>query len=196
MDSDDFDAFYAASYARLVHQLHAMTGDREEAADCVQEAFARAWSRRTSLDAGHAPEAWVRTTAYRLAVSRWRRVRRGRRDPDRALQTQQHAPPPDPDRVALLRALQQLPEDQRRALVLHHLCDLPVAEVAAEVGAPVGTVKARLSRGRTALTRPSRRRSHPCLTCSPRCATAIRSHPLRSRTSDAAATASGVPAEP
>jgi RNA polymerase sigma-70 factor (ECF subfamily) len=35
--------------------------------------------------------------------------------------------------------------------VLHHLCDLPVAEVAAEVGAPVGTVKARLSRGRVAL---------------------------------------------
>lgn len=35
--------------------------------------------------------------------------------------------------------------------VLHHMCDLPVAEVAAEVGAPVGTVKARLSRGRAAL---------------------------------------------
>jgi RNA polymerase sigma-70 factor (ECF subfamily) len=53
--------------------------------------------------------------------------------------------------VAVLTALDQLPADQRRALVLHHLCDLPVAEVAAEVGAPVGTVKARLSRGRAAL---------------------------------------------
>jgi RNA polymerase sigma-70 factor (ECF subfamily) len=45
-------------------------------------------------------------------------------------------------------ALRQLPEPQRRALVLHHVCDLPVHEVAAEVGAPEGTVKARLSRGR------------------------------------------------
>ena len=151
MEKTEFDAFYAASYSRLVHQLHAMIGDREEAADCVQEAFARAWSRRSSLDTAHAPEAWVRTTAYRLAVSRWRRVSRGRRDPDRALQPTDHAGPPSPDRVALVAALQQLPADQRRALVLHHLCDLSVAEVAAEVGSPTGTVKARLSRGRNAL---------------------------------------------
>ena len=49
------------------------------------------------------------------------------------------------------RGLDRLPADQRRALVLHHLCDLSVAQVAEEVGAPTGTVKARLSRGRTAL---------------------------------------------
>ena len=151
MEQTEFDAFYAASYSRLVHQLHAMVGDREEAADCVQEAFARAWSRRAGLDATQAPEAWVRTTAYRLAVSRWRRMVRGRRDPDRALHPGDHAAAPSPDRVALVAALQQLPADQRRALVLHHLCDLSVAEVAAEVGSPTGTVKARLSRGRTAL---------------------------------------------
>jgi RNA polymerase sigma-70 factor (ECF subfamily) len=54
-------------------------------------------------------------------------------------------------RVALARALQALPADQRRAIVLYHLCDLSVAEVAAEVNAPTGTVKARLSRGRAAL---------------------------------------------
>jgi RNA polymerase sigma-70 factor (ECF subfamily) len=50
-----------------------------------------------------------------------------------------------------MRALDQLPPGQRHALVLHHLCDLPLAEVAVVVGAPVGTVKARLSRGRAAL---------------------------------------------
>ena len=38
-----------------------------------------------------------------------------------------------------------------RALVLHHVCDLPVKDVATEVGVPEGTIKARLSRGRTAL---------------------------------------------
>jgi RNA polymerase sigma-70 factor (ECF subfamily) len=53
--------------------------------------------------------------------------------------------------VALLAALQRLPEEQRRAIVLHHICDLPVKDVASEVGAPEGTIKARLSRGRTAL---------------------------------------------
>ena len=35
--------------------------------------------------------------------------------------------------------------------MLHHVCDLPVQAVAAEVGVPEGTIKARLSRGRTAL---------------------------------------------
>ena len=53
--------------------------------------------------------------------------------------------------IALARALAGLPAEQRRAIVLHHLCDLSVAEVALEVGAPEGTIKARLSRGRAAL---------------------------------------------
>ena len=151
MDAQEFDAFYTASYSRVVAQLYAMIGDHDEARDCVQEAFVRAWSHRGRLDRAQAPEAWVRTTAYRLAVSRWRRVVRGRRTPDRALQDLAVPDGPGPDRVALVAALRTLPEEQRRALVLHHLCDLSVADVAAEVGAPVGTVKARLSRGRTAL---------------------------------------------
>lgn len=151
MDAQEFDAFYTASYPRVVAQVHAMIGDHDEARDCVQEAFVRAWSHRGRLDRAQAPEAWVRTTAYRLAVSRWRRVVRGRRTPDRALQDLAAPDGPGPDRVALVAALRTLPEEQRRALVLHHLCDLSVADVAAEVGAPVGTVKARLSRGRAAL---------------------------------------------
>ena len=150
MDEDAFDAFYQSSFGRLVGQIYAMCGNVTEAQDCVQEAFIRAWDRRRTLDVDQSPEAWVRTVAYRLAVSRWRRARKSLLPPDRA-----HAdrPPVEPDvtRVALARALQSLPADQRRAIVLHHLCDLSVAEVAAEVGSPTGTVKARLSRGRAAL---------------------------------------------
>ena len=48
-------------------------------------------------------------------------------------------------------ALRRLPEAQREAIALHHLADLPVHEVAATLGVPTGTVKARLSRGRAAL---------------------------------------------
>ncbi|HET9761587.1 MAG TPA: SigE family RNA polymerase sigma factor [Nocardioidaceae bacterium] len=151
MDAEAFDEFYAASFARLVGQVYALVGDRDEAQECVQEAFVRAWSHRRQLDRDRSPEAWVRTTAHRLAISRWRRTVRGRRAPDRALQPDQRGTPPDAERVALVEALRQLPEPQRRALVLHHVCDLPVHEVAAEVGAPEGTVKARLSRGRAAL---------------------------------------------
>jgi len=151
MDAEAFDEFYAASFRRLVGQIYAMIGSHDEAQECVQEAFVRAWSHRRQLDDARSPEAWVRTTAYRLAVSRWRRTLRARRDPDRAVQHAGDVPGPSGDHVALVRALEQLPEPQRRALVLHHLCDLSVADVAAETGAPEGTVKARLSRGRTAL---------------------------------------------
>ncbi|HSV39923.1 MAG TPA: SigE family RNA polymerase sigma factor [Nocardioidaceae bacterium] len=151
MDESEFDAFYTASFRRLVGQVYAMIGDRDEAQECVQEAFARAWSHRARIDKDLAPEAWVRTTAYRLAVSRWRRKKRGERPPDRAVQDIRNASAPDESRVVLMAALQHLPEEQRRAIVLHHLCDLPVKDVAAEVGVPEGTIKARLSRGRTAL---------------------------------------------
>ena len=151
MDEREFDEFYAASFQRVAGQVFAMIGDRDEAAECVQEAFARAWSHRGRLSRDGAPEAWVRTTAYRLAVSRWRRVVRGRRPPDRAVSRPSEVAPPDESRVALMTALDRLPADQRRALVLHHLCDLSVRDVAAETGVPEGTVKARLSRGRAAL---------------------------------------------
>lgn len=150
MDADAFDSLYTESFNPLVGQIYAMCGSLAEAQDCVQEAFIRAWDRRAQLDASNRPEAWVRTTAYRLAVSRWRRWRRGRRDPDRALETVAPSEP-DPAVVDLRRALDKLPDEQRRTIVLYHLCDLSVADVAAELGVATGTVKARLSRGRAAL---------------------------------------------
>ena len=111
----------------------------------------RAWAHRRQLDRAQHPEAWVRTTAYRLAVSRWRRVSLSRRSPDRAVGTATEVPPQSESHVALVAALRQLPEAQRQALVLHHIADLPVQAVAREVGVPEGTIKARLSRGRAAL---------------------------------------------
>ncbi len=151
MDAREFDDFYAASHQRLTAQVYAMIGDRDEAQECVQEAFVRAWAHRGKLDRAEHPEAWVRTTAYRLAVSRWRRTMRARRPADRALSLPTQASAPTETHVALVEALKQLPEAQRQALVLHHIADLPVHEVAREIGAPEGTVKARLSRGRAAL---------------------------------------------
>ena len=48
-------------------------------------------------------------------------------------------------------ALRRLPAVHREAIALHYLADLPIQAVAEAVGAPVGTVKARLSRGRAQL---------------------------------------------
>ncbi|HEV2640554.1 MAG TPA: SigE family RNA polymerase sigma factor [Actinocrinis sp.] len=152
MTPEEFDEFYAVSFSRLVGQLHAMTGDWAEAQDVVQEAFIRAWDRRERFDLANAPEAWIRTVAWRLAVSRLRRVRRGMQLLRRA-HTEQHVDPPDDERPLLVAALRRLPEPQRRAIVLHHLCDLSVEQVAAETESSVSTVKARLARGRSALAR-------------------------------------------
>lgn len=151
MDEREFDEFYTASLRRVTNQLYAMIGDRDEAQECVQEAFVKAWARRRKLERTEHPEAWVRTTAYRLAVSRWRRTTRGRRAPDRALGATTVAAPPNESHVVLVEALRRLPAAQRQALVLHHLADLSVQDVAEEVGVREGTIKARLSRGRAAL---------------------------------------------
>lgn len=149
-DTQAFDAFYRATRQRLFECIYALTGNAAEAQDAVHEAYARTWQRWSSVSGYGDPEAWVRTVARRIAVSRWRRAR------NRVLAHRRHGPPPPlpgpgADRVALVTALAKLPADQRVAIVLHHLCDLPVAAVAAETGVPVGTVKARLSRGRRAL---------------------------------------------
>ena len=48
-------------------------------------------------------------------------------------------------------ALRQLPANQRQALALHYLFDMPVEEIAREAGVPRGTVKSWLSRGRSRL---------------------------------------------
>jgi RNA polymerase sigma-70 factor (ECF subfamily) len=148
--AEEFDAFYAGSVDRLVGQVYALTGDRGEAQDAVQEAFIRAWKHRGSLERDGHPEAWVRKVAMRLAISRWRKAqtaltswRRHGVDDDSA--------GPSPDNVAVIDALRQISDEQRRAIVLHHLCDLSVEQVALETGAPTGTVKARLARGRAAL---------------------------------------------
>ncbi|WP_116112643.1 SigE family RNA polymerase sigma factor [Austwickia chelonae] len=150
MDEAAFDEFYNTRSRQLVAQMYAVCGDLAEAQDVVQETFTRAWERREQLDVMDAPEAWLRTVAYRLAVSRWRKaknaatawMRRAEKESVSGMSL---------DHVALVSALRQIPESQRHAIVLHHLCDLPVEEVASLTGAPVGTVKARLSRGRTAL---------------------------------------------
>ncbi|MGH3744612.1 MAG: SigE family RNA polymerase sigma factor [Mycobacteriales bacterium] len=149
-DVDDLRELYIAAHARLVMVVASITGDVTEAEDCVQEAFARAVPRWRRLARYDDPEAWVRQVAINLARSRWRRAVRG------AQLHRQAAQPPDvaplsADHVALLAALKQLPDEQRDAIVLHYLVDRPITEIAARQGVAVGTVKARLSRGRRAL---------------------------------------------
>jgi RNA polymerase sigma-70 factor, ECF subfamily len=151
MHGEDFvRELYDACYRRLVGQLTAVTGSREEAEDVVQEAFARGLQHARTLGQVDNPEAWLRTVAVNQARSRWRRLRRyAGLLPDLVPD-----PAPEIDGVAhldLRDAMRTLPTAQREAIALHHLAGLPVQEVAATLGVPTGTVKARLARGRAAL---------------------------------------------
>jgi RNA polymerase sigma-70 factor (ECF subfamily) len=148
----DFEAFYAATYQRLVGQLLAVTGSLEEAEDVVQEAFVRACGRWSYVRGYQVPEAWVRRVALNLAASGLRRARRRARLLVR-LGPAADVPPLSVEAVALTRVLRRLPLRGREALVLHHLVGLSVQEVAGELGVPVGTVTAWLSRARAKLAR-------------------------------------------
>lgn len=142
---------FDASYRRLVGQLYGVCGDLAEAEDVVAEAFVRAADKRRAFEAADNPEAWLRTVAVNVARTRFRRRVLG----ERLLRLQTPAVVRHPDlgeeRMAIVVALRALPAAQREAIALHYLADLPLHEVAAATGSPVGTVKARLSRGRRAL---------------------------------------------
>jgi RNA polymerase sigma-70 factor, ECF subfamily len=140
---------YATSQRRLVIQVAALTGDVQDAEDIVQDAFGRCATHWQRVSLYNDPEAWVRSVAFNLARSRWRRLTRAARVLRRLRHEDYQGP--DAGNVAIMIAISRLPEDEREVLVRHHLLDLPITEVAAQLSLPEGTVKSRLARARNRL---------------------------------------------
>ena len=121
--------------------------------DCLERAISRWGQRRADGDT----RTWLFAILHNLAMSRLRQkpgaasTLRWRasatRPPSRRLQTRSTGC----DMPSSLRALADLPEDQRSVLLLVSVEDLSYAETARVVGAPIGTVMSRLSRGRERL---------------------------------------------
>jgi len=86
----------------------------------------------------------------RLVKDRWRRLLVRRAFAARTAPAPPVAPPSE-ETVLLVAALRRLPFEQRQAVVLYHLLDRSLADIAAETGANLSTVKSRLTRGRAAL---------------------------------------------
>jgi len=118
--------------------------------DLVQEAYSRAWERWRKVRTYDEPEAWLRVVVNRLATDRWRKLA-VRRDHAARQAPPDPATPPSEDLVYLTSGLNRLPADQRRALVLHYLLDMPLDQIAEEMSANLNTVKSWLSRGRAHL---------------------------------------------
>jgi RNA polymerase sigma-70 factor (ECF subfamily) len=145
----DFADFYAIHFHPVARQLYAYLGDRAEAQDAAQEAFCRAYDRWERIGAYDDSLAWVRRVAWNLATSRLRHLRAAARYALR--QREEVVEGPGPDRVTLVRALSTLPPKHRLAVVLHHLADVSIAEIAEQHGVAEGTVKSWLARGRSRL---------------------------------------------
>jgi RNA polymerase sigma-70 factor (ECF subfamily) len=163
----------AQAFTTLVHRhrdrLWAVAvrtlGDREEAADALQDALLSAYRSAGS----YRGEARVTTWLHRIVVNACLdRVRRSKARPTVPMpEDNDPADPRDPlaDRETALEieaALAALPEEQRAALVLVDVHGLPVDDVAHVLGIPVGTVKSRCSRGRALLAESlGHRRNRP-----------------------------------
>jgi RNA polymerase sigma-70 factor (sigma-E family) len=140
----EFAEYFTARYGVLRRLAYGLCGDWHAADDVVQYTFAqlyRHWSRvrPESLD------AYVRSILVNSVRSRARRNRREivTSDPPDSI-----ASDADPGtRLDLGRALARLPRRQREVVVLRHLEDLSVAEVAALLGVAEGTVKSQTARG-------------------------------------------------
>jgi RNA polymerase sigma-70 factor (ECF subfamily) len=128
-------------------------GDREDAADALQEALISAFRNASSFRGDAAVTTWLHRIVVNACLDRIRRraarptVPLGEHDPP----SRRDAPAQVDTRLAVRAALAALPVEQREALVLVDMEDLPVVEAARLLGVPEGTVKSRCSRGRTAL---------------------------------------------
>jgi RNA polymerase sigma-70 factor (ECF subfamily) len=165
-DLDDGFTELVRVYVTAVRNfLLRLSGSGAEADDLVQETFLRAYSalqdyspdRRRSLR----PRAWLMT----IAANVWRNyVRASSRHPvsltgegDELARWLDDRPGPSEqaenalDREVLVAALTQLPERYRMAVVLRHVVGMSYEEAAEVMGAPVGTVKAQVSRGLASL---------------------------------------------
>lgn len=151
----DVAALYAATCSRLIGLLTSIGGSRSEAEEVAQDAYVKLLQHWSTVRGYDDPEAWVRVVAVRLLISRRRRATVAtfglHRLAGRAQQHQPDQPELSADALAVSSALRTLPVSQRACVILHHVMDLSVEQVAQELKVPVGTVKSRLSRARAAL---------------------------------------------
>jgi RNA polymerase sigma-70 factor (ECF subfamily) len=132
-------------------------GDREEAADAVQDALLAAHRNAARFRGESAVTTWLHRIVVNACLDRIRRRQShptvplpdGSRSDDRPNGVEPAAPAQDHDTALVVReALAALPPDQRAAIVLVDVQGYPVAEAAGILGVAEGTIKSRCARGR------------------------------------------------
>lgn len=140
----ELHAVHGAALSHFVNGL--VGGDEARAQDVVQETFLRAWRNPGALRAGESTtRSWLFTVARRIAIDDWRR--RTRR-PETLTAEPPDTERPDEataiaDRQVLIDALRALAYPHREVLLECYFRGSSVAEAAARLGLPEGTVKSR-----------------------------------------------------
>jgi RNA polymerase sigma-70 factor (ECF subfamily) len=152
----DFEDRLRESSSLAVRVAYSVLRNRQDAEEVAQEAFARAYTRFSQLRDRNSFRAWLIRMTWRIAIDRWRSDRR------RVVREQVgfgEAPPPTAEAMAvaherserLWRAIDDLPDTLREAIVLSAIQGYDVREVATLLGLPEGTVKSRLFLARKGL---------------------------------------------
>jgi RNA polymerase sigma-70 factor, ECF subfamily len=131
-----------------------LCGNPDRADDLVQETLVKAWGNLDSFVEGTNLPAWLFTILRNFYYSEYRKRRREVPDPDGAIATKLATAPAQNSHMDLRdlhAALQQLPNDQREALILIGVSGLAYEEAAEICGCAVGTMKSRVNRARTRL---------------------------------------------
>ena len=145
MDANEFERRTLACEKLLYHVAYTELGSAQECPDAVQDALLKAWKSRKSLRDESAFRPWLVRIVVNACQDRFRHA------PPVPTPLDENAPCEQPDNLPLKEALMRLTRETRMAVVLYYLEGMTVAEVAKAQGASEGTVKSRLSRGRTAL---------------------------------------------
>lgn len=169
-DIDAFNRLVLAHQTKVFNLAYRISGDPDVAADATQEAFLSAYRKLRGFRGGSF-RAWLLRIVTNACYDELRRRKRrptasieaieedlssedgvgsmaalfgGEEDPESAIERSEL-------RQAIERCLGRLPEDFRTVVVLADILGLDYKEVAATVGAPIGTVRSRLARARARL---------------------------------------------
>ena len=153
--ASSFQDLVVAQIPRLRRYAHALTGDRNQGDDLVQECLERAWGRRRQYQPSRPIRPWLFAILHNLHANHARRrAAEPAMVPHDDPATAQSVAPEEPGEVELAdlhRALASLAPAQRDVVLLVGLEQLSYRDAAATLGVPVGTVMSRLSRGRAQL---------------------------------------------
>jgi RNA polymerase sigma-70 factor (ECF subfamily) len=156
-DRAAFGALVERHERRVYNLAYRMLGRPEDAADATQDVFLICLRKLGGFQGRSAFSTWLHRVSVNVCYEVLRK--RSRERPS----DEEIEPPPGPDHadasaasIDVHRALQRVPDEFRTVLLLHDLQGVPYEEIAEALGAPVGTVKSRLHRGRVALGRALR----------------------------------------